>query len=187
MLVGSENVRFQDLYKFKPPNKEIWVSVLVYCPYKAYLLNTIPRREPKNAFSLAGIFVHQLLQNDFEDYDSEVRVELPLEDGWKLIGRVDLFDQFSNRVIEIKTGEDPKLKEEWIKQTNLYAYLLNCDAFEIWLVNIRNGEIEMREFETDIEEAKKLIDMANRVIKGEQIRRDGGCYKCIYEDVCFID
>jgi len=178
-------MKFSEIYNEKFPNREIWISILVQCPYRAYLKNILPRKTEKNVHALAGLFLHKALQNELaEFYETEKKVEFELCDGWKLVGKVDLYDAMEKCVIEIKTVTQQKIKEEWIEQANLYAYLLNCQKFEIWIVLVQNGEIEIKEFSVDKEKAEELIEIAKRVIKGEKIRKATNCDYCEYAVAC---
>ncbi|MEM2030279.1 MAG: Dna2/Cas4 domain-containing protein [Archaeoglobaceae archaeon] len=178
-------MKFTEIYNEKFPNREIWISILVYCPYRAYLKNVMPRKQKKSVYMLSGMFLHQALQEEFSEiYEIEKRVEFDLGDGWKLAGKVDFYDPIENRVIEIKTVVNWKIKDEWIEQANLYAYLLNCPKFEIWVVLVPTGEINSKEFSMDRKKAEELVELAKKVVKGEKICKREYCKWCEYNDVC---
>ncbi len=49
--------------------------------------------------------------------------------------------------------------------------MLNCSKFEIWIVLVPTGEIDIMEFFVDKKKAEELIEIARRVAKGEKVRK----------------
>lgn len=127
----------------------IGISDLVKCSIKAYIKATMRIREKPTAFTLAGEYIHKIIQSHFlrevKDAKVEVDVKKELTKNWELWGLSDIV--LPNKVIEIKTVNDiSNLTEETLKryfmQANFYARMLNIDNIEILIVEIPTGNTE---------------------------------------------
>lgn len=172
----------------------LWISDLVVCSIKAYLRSRYPKFEKPNAFSLAGQYIHKIIQTEMLNSDSNWKAEVPVEkeikDGWKIKGKADLVKDV---VVEIKTynaSRNPELEkiDRWIIQTNFYAKTLGIDKFEIWIVKIDSGRIRKIPYFTNDKLYENTIKIAEDCLNGMfnilPLNRSS-CRNCVYkDDIC---
>ena len=147
--------------KRKP--KELWISNIVFCQRFEFLNYVFGSSSKITDSTLAGIYLHTLIQSYLEKngYEIEKRVEIDIGDEWKLIGRA---DAVKDVVIEIKTTNNyHDVKDYWIAQANIYAYILNRPKFEILVIDKNTGCYSTYRFKTDNNLAKKTIAAAINV------------------------
>jgi len=119
-----------------------------------------------------GVLIHEGIQKLF-GYE-EKKIELFLEHGIKLVGKIDL--QLPNdEIIEIKTNENPELFEEipprWLYQCTAYMKMLNKERMRLyvigWQLCRKRFDIEFKkEIWEDIE--KRLYHYHEQVLKYAQ-------------------
>ncbi|ACJ15806.1 hypothetical protein, conserved [Thermococcus onnurineus NA1] len=206
------NERIRNAIVGKTPERKIWVTSLSYCLRKAALsiyLGTF--KYERTGEMLVGSVLHEWLGNALssEDIEFEVTVEYPLEDGWKLVGRVDAVK--GNYPLEFKfkgfNGEDesspktpdemnepPKLAKE---QLNAYLNMMDKKLGYIYVFD-RNGlsfkpfpvERDKKAFQRILRRAKVVIEGVRQLESGsfpEWIKPRYGkreCGGCLFRPIC---
>ena len=147
--------------KRKP--RELWISNIVFCQRFEFLNYIFGSSSKITDSTLAGAYLHTLIQSYLEKngYEIEKKVEIDIGDEWKLVGRA---DAVKDVVIEIKTTNNyHDVKDYWIAQANIYAYILNRPKFEIFVIDKNTGCYSTYRFRTNDHLAKKTIAAAINV------------------------
>jgi len=204
------NRRIENAIAGKTPERKIWVTSLSFCLRKAALsiyLGTF--KYERTGEMLVGTVLHKWLGEALgEEADFEVQVEYSLEDGWKLVGRVDAVKdgypvefKFRGFDAEGESGprsldemeEPPKLARE---QLNAYLNMMNRDIGYVYVFD-RNGlQFKVFPVKKDEEAFEKFLGRAKVVIKGVKDLENGKfpswitprfnneCVTCLFRPIC---
>ena len=202
------NRKVENAITGKTPERKIWVTSLSFCLRKAALsvyLGTT--RYDRTGEMLVGSVLHRWLGEALGDeVEFEVPVEYTIEDGWKLVGRVDAVKgdyllEFKFRGFGSENGpksleeldDAPKLAKE---QLNAYLNMMGKERGYVYVFD-RNG-LDFRVFpiERDERAFSQFIKRARIVIAGVRDleedrfplwikpRWENECKNCVFRPIC---
>ncbi len=178
--------------------KVIWVTELARCLRYSFLL----RKEGKMRLGFKesmkmhiGAGLHIRLQKLLSKYgfESEVKVEKKTALGFKIVGRIDLYDKEENVVYELKYTHYKKLDNvklnNYLRQLNYYVELAN--ALKGYLIIVHgNGnveEIKSDHSETDLERRANAygIYLDDNILPPRKKIPDSECFECPFYNFCW--
>ncbi|AEK72633.1 hypothetical protein GQS_03660 [Thermococcus sp. 4557] len=205
------NERIRNAIAGKTPERKIWVTSLSFCLRKAALsvyLGTF--RYERTGEMLVGSILHEWLGNAVsgDDIEFEVPVEYPLDEGWKLVGRVDAVKgdyllEFKFRGFAAGDDESPRGPEEMkeppklaVEQLNTYLNMAGKERGYIYVFDKNGMNFKPFEVKRDEDQFQKMLGRARIVINGVKQLEAGGfpkwikprwkgeCEECIFRPIC---
>lgn len=95
--------------------------------------------------TIKGTIWHEVIQSllDAKCYEIEKRIEIPVNDEIKLVGKIDIYDKLNNEVWELKTSDEVMEKpKSWHKyQVKMYLSMVEAEKGYIFQPVIKmNGK-----------------------------------------------
>jgi CRISPR/Cas system-associated exonuclease Cas4 (RecB family) len=176
--------------------KSIHVSALPFCLRKEFFnirFNANPLSTEK---AIAGRIYHLALRHldVFDSCEFEKEVELEVTKGYRIRGRVDVYDFVHDEVYEFKFSEGMQYSEAvpfYFAQANAYACMLSAKKFYLVLVNPKMFDVKVLEGEPDEsayealkQRAIHIVDCleSNTIPPGPE--KEWECKNCVYNIVC---
>ncbi|NJE01770.1 PD-(D/E)XK nuclease family protein [Thermococcus sp. JdF3] len=205
------NERIRNAITGKTPERKIWVTSLSFCLRKAALsvyLGTF--KYERTGEMLVGSVLHEWLGNAVsgDDIEFEAPVEYPLDEGWKLVGRIDAVKgdyplEFKFRGFTAGDEESPKGPEEMeepprlaVEQLNAYLNMMGKERGYIYVFDKNGMNFKPFQVERDEEQFQKMLRRARVVINGVKQLEEGRfpkwikprwkreCEECLFKPIC---
>jgi len=206
------NSRIRNAVSGKTPERKIWVTALGFCLRKAALSIYLGSfKYERTGKMLVGSVLHEWLGTALsaDEVEFEVPVEYPLQDGWKLSGRVDALVKGTPVEFKFKgfpgdRENGPKSLEEMneppklaVEQLNTYLNILGKERGYIYVFD-RNGlDFKVFGVERDEDAFQRILKRAHVVINGvNALERDEfpewiqprygewECSGCVFRPIC---
>ena len=175
----------------------IWVTELARCLRYSFLARRHPvKLELKTVMKMhIGTGLHIRLQRLLQKHGFEVekRVELKTDLGFKVVGKIDVYDPEENAVYELKYTHFDKLDKvrfaNYLRQLNYYVEM--ADASRGYLVIVHADgkveEVKRPHFKTDlIRRANSFgIALEEGILPPKKPRPDLECAECPFHDICW--
>jgi len=144
-----------------------------------------------NVYQLEGKLAHEELQSLCRDVlGGEPEVECRMKyRGIDIIGRCDCV--LDDAVIEFKTSRAPLIRENYVKQAMMYAYMLGKK--HAYVVVITNNSVVLEAYEVDNNVVYELVSRAvklhEHLVKNEvpEPEKSELCRNCPFRNICHFD